>query len=70
MRLKEDDLDYWFMQDPDLLTYWVDLSGCENIRLPFEEKKRMIDKYGLSVEDVLNMYYNYPLVIPLFEDLA
>lgn len=69
MRVKEEDLDYRFMRDMDLNTYVVHDSH-EELVLPIMQKQWLLNTYKISIEEVLNLYHNYPDLIPMFEKLG
>ena len=73
LREKEEDLDYRFMYDPDLPSYFVSPELIKSIEseidlIPFDYKKKLIEIYQLSVEQVQYMY-SLPELVEYFKSL-
>ena len=73
LRLKEQDLDYRFMEEPDLPVFYItkeQIESVDRMATPFEEKLRLLKTYkGLKVNEVISMF-NIREFIPVFERLA
>ena len=74
MRSKEQDPDYRFLQEPDLPCFLVSKERIEKVRnqleqTPFEKKKDIAAKYGVSISDVQTAF-NYPWSLDIFERIA
>lgn len=74
LREKEEDLDYRFMYDPDLPSYFISpslISSVENDLdlVPFDFKKQLVAKYDLSVEQVQFMY-SLPELVSYYESVV
>jgi aspartyl-tRNA(Asn)/glutamyl-tRNA(Gln) amidotransferase subunit B len=74
MRSKEEAHDYRYFPEPDLLPLALDSAWVEEIRaslpeLPDRKLKRMIDEYGLSVDDAL-LLTTTPTLADYFEECA
>ena len=74
LREKEADLDYRFMYDPDLPSYFISPQLIKSIEseiglIPFDYKKKLIEKYQLSVEQVQYMY-SLPELVDYFKILC
>ncbi|CAI2359841.1 unnamed protein product [Moneuplotes crassus] len=70
LREKEDDLDYRFMYDPDLPSYFITpemISEAEEqiSSVPFDEKKKLSDKFGLTVDQAQTVF-SYPELYDYF----
>jgi aspartyl-tRNA(Asn)/glutamyl-tRNA(Gln) amidotransferase subunit B len=74
MRSKEQDPDYRFLQDPDLPCFVVSQQRIDRAHTaleptPFEKKKEVALKYGLSIADVQTAF-NHPWSLELFESMS
>jgi Asp-tRNA(Asn)/Glu-tRNA(Gln) amidotransferase B subunit len=60
------------MYDPDLPFYIEGKHVSDLIveALPFDEKLRVMEKYGLSVGETLNIFHNYQSIIEYYEQLC
>lgn len=73
LREKEDDLDYRFMYDPDLPSYFITPEMIQKAQdslgsLPFEEKKSLIEDFNLTVDQAQTVFsdlglYEYFLTV-------
>lgn len=74
MRIKSEDPDYRFFQDPDLPAYEITDERIEKGRknlpeLPYDGKKRITREFGLDIVDVKKIY-QHPWSVDLFVELA
>ena len=74
MRSKEQDPDYRFLQDPDLPCFKVSQDRIDRIKAtleltPFEKKKEIASRYGLSIAEVQTVF-NHPWSLELYERMA
>ena len=75
LRGKEGELDYRFMHDPDLPRVVISPEMIERARneigeTPLQAKRKLGQKYGLSMKDVLFLYSRRKEALDLFEDLT
>lgn len=74
LRVKEDEPDYRFFQDPDLPQITVTNERISKIHgilgeIPFDVKKRFCNQFGMDVPDVKNVFRN-PWSIEMFTRLV
>ena len=73
LRTKEEEPDYRFFQDPDLPQFYISNDRISRIHgllgeVPFDEKRRFCNQFGMDVADVKNIFKN-PWSIELFTRL-
>lgn len=73
LREKEQDLDYRFMYDPDLPSYYISPELIKSVEseidlIPFDYKKKLKETYDLTVEQVQFMY-SHPELVDYFKSL-
>ena len=74
LREKEDDLDYRFMYDPDLPSYYISPELMDSVEeevgiIPFDHKKQLKEMYDLEVDQVQFMF-SHPDLLVYFEKLC
>jgi len=74
LRKKEKDLDYRFMYDPDLPSYFISPEMIKSAEksldlVPFDLKKQLKEEFSLTVEQVQFMY-SLPELVDYFKSLC
>ena len=74
LRLKDEDPDYRFFQDPDLPVISVTKERISSVKamlkeIPFQEKLNFSKEYGLEISETKNIF-RHKWSIPLFKQIA
>lgn len=73
LREKDKDLDYRFMYDPDLPSYFISPNLIQSVEkslglVPFDLKKQLKETYGLTVEQAQFMF-SHPRLVEYFKEV-